>query len=129
MFFYAPPAAASPGLTWVNRGDVVDPDFIFTDLTLDVAWYDLDFSGIVPEGATFMQLEVEIQSDTAAWLFQVKEKGYVSGAVTHKMHVNVANRYYSHRFWIGVNAGRLIEYKGTAGGWTRINITVVAWAL
>ena len=129
MFFYAPPAAASPGLTWVNRGDVSDMDFDQADLTKDAAWHDLDFSAIVPEGATFIQLEIEVRHASAMQLFKVKEKDYVSGYVNHKIHVQAGNVYHSSRIWIGVNAGRIIEYNAATGEWDRINITVVAWAL
>jgi len=111
----------------VNRGSTSSADFAKTDLTIDSGWHDLDLSGQIPEGATFVQLQVEISHPSAGEIFVLKEKDYASGYVVMNMHTQVAGQKMGYRFWIGVNANRIIEYKAATGSWGTIDITVVAW--
>jgi len=113
----------------VNRGNKTSPDYIKTQLIIDDDFHDLSFTGIVPEGTKFIQLQVEVQADLAGRGFRLKEKGYHNHFVCMKLYTQEPNIPIDYRFWIGINEDRVIEYSYGNIVWMTIDITVVAWKL
>ncbi|KKL94701.1 hypothetical protein LCGC14_1862020 [marine sediment metagenome] len=127
MFASGTKASGGGGDITVNRGNVTDPDWQSVDLTKDDAYHDLDLSGIVPVGTTFVQIIIQFLGFDTTLYLSLKEKDYISAELGHHLSQRVAGTPYMAEVWLGVNADRVIEYKSKNALWLDLQITVAAW--
>lgn len=114
---------------WVNRGLATSADFMYGDLTVDAAWHDLDLSGIVPAGATFVEIQVVAICQVAFNRIEFREKDLTTEYATYECYVQVSMIPIAKRFWIPIDANGMIEYYVTVATWPAIAINVKAWIL
>jgi len=128
---WASGSKASSGLAsaslLVDRGSFTPHDWIQTDLTLDDAAHDLDLSGIVPVGTTWVQLQVWISYTTANKFMFMRTKDYNMTETGMRLYTQEANVPICQRPWLALGADRKLTYTLSAAGNTVAVISVVGW--
>lgn len=115
--------------TYIDRGGVVAYDFDEGDLTQDGTWYDLDLSGIVPVGASAVNLHWRGVDAAIGRILYVRPNaaGQVIGTCT--LRNQVANISIAMWHVIALPSNRKIQYRSIAPGLTTLNVVVRGWWL
>ena len=113
--------------SYVDRGVAGAVDFAVGDLTTNGLPQDLDFSSIVPEGATNVVLMVIMQSGGAGNFIIFRKQGSGTELNQGVVRTQAANIKNDGQLTVALNAGRVIEYIAANIVWTSIDITVVGW--
>lgn len=116
-------------LGYFDRGDPASQDFTKTDFTLDLAWHELDLSGIVPVGTKAVSLIVMIRSGTLYKQIQLRKAGNVNAIARGVSVVFGANVTIFQDIVCSVSADRKIEYLCSTEPVTTLNISVKGWWL
>lgn len=111
----------------VNRGDPAATDWDETDLTTDATWRDLDLSSVVPAGARFVHLLVEVTDDAANSLIKFRRNGNLNAIACPMVVAQVANQFVAHDIIVACDSARVIEYYATNTTFSAIDITVLGW--
>ena len=112
---------------FVDRGDPAAVDFVYTDLTLDGAWNELDLSAIIPATARAVLIELDIESAHVDNNFVFRKDGS-SNEINHTGAVTKSNNKDQHKTCIvATSNSRKVEYKGDVATWSVINICVRGW--
>ena len=114
---------------FIHRGDPADYDFKLVDLTTDNAWHELDLSGIVPEGASAVHLEVGLSSNTVSSFIRFRHTSQTQLFNSSMSKTQVAAVSTYHNVIQALDADRKIDYFASAIGWLYIRITVRGWWL
>lgn len=114
---------------YIDRGTFLLNDFTHADLTQDGDWHELDFSGIVPAGATCMNLHFSAVDPNVGRILYTRPAG--DGAVigTCTFRNQVANVSIGGFIPMGISTNRKIEYMSIAPGYSAISIKVRGWWL
>jgi len=114
-----------------DRGDPDEFDWEETGskavLNTDANWHDLDLSGIVPAGATFVLLRIRVVDDAVSSVFNVKKKGNANALTGGSIRTQVVDIPVEFDIPVAVDADRKIEYLATNTAFTFIRITVKGW--
>ena len=123
MFF-----SQAAGAKWTNRGDAAEEDFIVTDLTFDNTWRDLDFSGIVPKGASLIFVSLKITHTNTNVPIRFRPKGFtVSVQPIGYTTKGALNMDYSTLF-LQPDSDGIVQYKGgSVATWVVFTIRVMGW--
>jgi len=122
--------ATHPALSSVvNRGDNLAWDFTEVDFTKDNAWHDLDLSAIVPAGATWVLLKINLETTAAEKKFELRKKGNTSIYNTLAIWTPFANVRIGGVFLIPCDTNRVIEYYANPATWSTIFVNVNGWIL
>lgn len=105
-------------------GDSTAVDFTEADLTTDGTWYDLDLSSVIPKGAKWVILAVEVKDNAAASELLFRKNGYYNDKNVGRIATQVANISTYSDIIVQVDKDGKIEYKGSNLAFTAINITV-----
>lgn len=114
---------------YINRGDPPNVDYTIVDLTADGAWHTLDLSGIIPEGATAVNLQVFIANNQAQKTLLFRPDGNINTANNATVVTQVGFFGIPANCPIALSADRKIEYTFAVGGWLLADLTVCGWWL
>jgi len=117
----------SNGSLWVDRGSFIGQDWIQTALTLDDAAHDLDLSGIVPVGTTWVQVKAHISYTTPNKFLFLRTKDYNMTETGMRLYTQEASTPISDRIWLALGADRLLTYTLSAVGNESVALAVLAW--
>ncbi len=115
------------GMQLVDRGDPSSVDFSIGDLTADSAYHDLDLSAIVPAGAKFVLLYVNLKDDAAGKAIHFRKNGNSNQVAIGSCTTQVANVAHRNHIIIPLDAGRIIEYQMSTTVFTQCDIVVTGW--
>ena len=121
------PSWAARGI--VDRGDPSAADYTLGDFTTDFTWNDLDLSGIVPAGATFVVISGNINDNAVGSSLQFRKNGNSNNFNSGSVRTQVASATIDFRLIIACDSNRVIEYRASNLTFTTINVTVVGWVL
>lgn len=122
-------AGMGAGSLLVDRGDPASPDWQVGALTCNEVWQDLDCSGIVPEGATWILIRVHlVDGDAQRWVW-FRKKGNSNEWATYNVNTQVGNinRYVTRLLPCDVN--RVIQYKSGHFSFGIFDIVVLGWVI
>ena len=112
---------------YVDRGDPASVDFVYTDLTRDGAWHDLDLSSIIPTTARAILIELDIESAHTDNHFLFRKDGNTYN-INHTGAVTKANNKDQHKTCIVATSNtQKVEYKADTATWSLIDIVVRGW--
>lgn len=111
----------------VDRGDPTAYDW--TSFTTDGTWRDLDCSSVVPEGARFIILKVNVVDDAVGSFIRFRKNGNSNAYNTFAVGTQVVNINNSGQGIVACDESRVIEYLGDNLTFTTINVCVVGWIL
>jgi len=112
---------------FVDRGDPAAVDFIYTDLTTDGTWRELDLSGIIPATARGVLIELDIESAHVDNQVVFRKLGNTN-EINHTGAVTKTNNKDQHKTCIVATTNdRKIEYKADTATWSVINIAIRGW--
>lgn len=116
---------------FVDAGDTAAHDFAIGDLTLDgiANWRDLDLSAIVPANAKAVIFRVSVTSGAGAAEFRFRKNGNSNTINTFRIETANATSSAHGMGILGVGAGRILEYSGTAATFSAVNIAITGWIL
>ena len=119
-----PPASAL-----VIRPQYTSEDFTLPDFNNNNAWHDLDLSGIVPDKAyaVVVNLRVHTVSFTASTRWRRKGSTTEWGVV--KAGTAPSANFRWHQLIIACDSNRVIQYRNTTGTWTTMDFNVYGWFL
>lgn len=112
---------------FVDRGDAPANDFVLGDLTTDGGWHTLDLSGIVPEHAHGIALQVLALNTAVNRSVKFRTRGNVNDFNRSFIVTQTAVIISAADCVVIPNANREIEYSASVGGWLLINICVKGW--
>lgn len=112
---------------YVDRGDPAAADFAQGDLTTDGTWQDLDLSGIVPEGAVCVVLQVLIYDDHPGSYIRFRKKGNTNTQNAYGIRIQLALMYTESNGLVSCDANRVIQYMASDITWDQIRIVVKGW--
>ena len=117
---------------YVDRGDPEVCDFTALGLTIDGAWHDLDFSGIVAEAGAghlvHFRLLFTIMANDQIYVFRFREKGNVNEQNIAEYEIQNQSEGRCSDFWVTMDDLRKIQYWGfTAAPPGDICIVVRGW--
>lgn len=113
----------------VDRGALASADFSHADLTLDGNPHSLDLSAIVPQGATWVHLRVEVTPATipGGIVFFKYSRGsdytaWVAGSPVVAVPVSLLGM-------IPIDSDRVIGYASACAPATTIYIAIIGWSI
>jgi len=115
------------GHRFIDRGDPELNDFVWSDLTLDGNWHDLDLSGIIPKGTVLVLLRVANENDIVGAAFDCRRKGCVYQRNFSAVHCFVSNLYNNQDVLVIPDKNRVIEYLGNEGATSGISLVIGGW--
>lgn len=115
--------------SFVDRGDPDTWDFSDATLIQDGNWHDLDLSAIVPANAKAVLGYMIVKDDSVDSYFQVRTNGHVHAISRSGIRTQVANVFNDGDVVMYPDANRKIEYRCSAGDWTRIYLHIKGWWL
>jgi len=116
------------GIDFVDRGDIVFPDYADPSLVKDGAWHDLDISGIVGAKKCLVLLSFCITATLANKKACIRTKGNVNYSNVVNLYTQAANTKKQCDIWVFTNSSGILEYYFDSTTWGGINITVRAWS-
>lgn len=119
----------SGGLQFVDRGDIAAHDYVKTDFTIDSNWNDKDLSSIVPPGTALVQFLVVAQNADQGPTTMWRPNGYSNAINIMRTTSPSSNTILYARFWMPVDANRVIEYNIYNTSWTLVNMSVIGWLI
>lgn len=115
----------------VDRGDPAAYDFTtpgdFADEPYN-SWYDLDLSGTVPAGATWVKLRVIFKHATVGAYIQFRENGNSNTYNTLQGTAGVANVYCDINGDVRLDSSRVIEYRLHSAA-TQVSVVIRGWVM
>lgn len=114
---------------YIDRGTFLPNDFTQADLIQDGTWRELDFSGIVPAGATCMNLHFSALDAAVGRILYTRPAGDTTSIGTCTFRNQVANVAVGGFIPMGISTDRKIEYKCIAPGYAIITIKIRGWWL
>lgn len=116
--------------SYVERPSENVYDYTFAMLTTDDAWHELDFSSVVPEGATAINFHIKAAADIIGAVVFIRKQGYPHDKATCRLRIQVANQVIQIPVIVGVGPARIIEYRIMPATWSGpADITVKGWWL
>lgn len=112
-----------------DRGDPASVDVAVGSLTTDGSWHDLDLSSIVPAGASFVVLYVELKDDAASSSILFRKNGNSNAMNVGAITTQVANILTRGDIIVACDSNRVIEYLTSNLTFDTINITVKGWTV
>lgn len=112
---------------FVDRGDVDTKDFTLPDFTTNLAWHDLDLSGIIPADAKGVCVRLNLKANvTNAYIF-FRKKGNVNDINMSILRTQVVNLSIDNDTVISLDENRIVEYKASNVNWVVIDFVVKNW--
>ena len=116
-------------VNYVDRGDPSGYDKAVGDFTTDGNWQDLDLALIVPAGAIAIHFKCTIQDGLTGQTLAFRENGNAQAISSQLVTTQVAAVNVSMNGLVSCDAGRVIEYRGSATTFTTINFVVTGWLI
>lgn len=114
---------------FIDRGDPAAIDYTTGDFTKDNTWRDLDLSGIIPENAQGVVLNLRMNITVVNKFFALREKGNVNANNIARAYSQAANITYAADLICPLPTSRILEYIIAPGVWTILDLTVKGWWL
>lgn len=114
---------------YIDRGPTLGNDFTQAHLTQDGSWYELDFSGIIPAGATAVNLHFSAQDAAVGRILYMRPGGDTTTLGTCLIRNQVANIAVGGYIAMSLSADRKIEYMSIAPGYAIVTIKIRGWWL
>lgn len=114
---------------YIDRGAFGPNDFTQADLIQDGTWRELDFSAIVPDGATAINLHWTAQDAAIGKILYIRPAGDTTTIGTCMIRSQVANLGYGAYTPMSISADRKVEYRCAAPGYTILTFKIRGWWL
>lgn len=114
---------------YVDAGNKAAPDFALGNFALDGNSHNLDLSGLVPPGTRCVNFHTRVRSTLVGKNIMFRNPDYAGEDNISRIVVQVANMLKGMDFQNSVDSSRELGYKGTAGGWNSVELTVKGWWL
>lgn len=118
-----------PGLNYVNRPDIAEPDWILKDFTIDSEWHLLDCSAILPPGEHLVHLYLGVKNSISTIAFYVGKPGtqyHLNVAAAETQSDNVYN-LVTDTSVICSKDGKLQYLAVNVGTWAKIDMFIRGW--
>lgn len=115
--------------TITDRGDPAGVDFAQGVLVNDVAWNDMDVSGIVDAGSEWFEFRLYIRDGAVGSTVRFRKNGNVNTDAVQSLRTQVANAFNDAQFRVFLDSNGKCEIACTPkpGDFTNIAITVTAY--
>jgi len=118
-----------PSSALVIRPQYTSEDFTLPDFNNDNAWHDLDLSGIVPDKAYAVVVNLRLRAIGATESTRWRTKGSTTEIGAVKAGTPPVSSYRWHQLIIACNSDRVIQYRNSAGAWTAVDFNIYGWFL
>ena len=118
-----------PSSALVIRPQYTTEDFTLPDFNNNNAWHDLDLSGIVPDKAYAVIVNLRLLAVSAAESTRWRRKGSTTEFGAVKAGTAPLADFRWHQLIIACDSNRVIQYRNIAGGWTTMDFNVYGWFL
>ena len=118
-----------PSSALVIRPQYTSEDFTLPDFNNNNAWHDLDLSGIVPDKAYAVIVNLRILTIGATESTRWRRKGSTTESGAVKAGTAPYANFRWHQLIIACDSNRVIQYRNTAGAWTYMDFNVYGWFL
>jgi len=122
MFFSRP-----AGLKYVNRGDIVLPDYDKTTLTIDGAWHSLNLVAIIPANAKLVCLDLEVKDELVGVKLSINCAGFSLHGTLYRVKTVVTNESIARGVTVPLTNNAIIQYRVDDIVWLTANISVMGW--
>ena len=118
-----------PSSALVIRPQYTSEDFLLVDFTNDNAWHDLDLSGIVPDKAYAVIVNLRIGATYYPESTRWRTKGSTTEFGAVKAGTYPVGSYRWHQLIIACDSNRVIQYRNSSGSWTTLDFNIYGWFL
>ena len=115
------------GERYKNRGDNADYDFTAGAFTRDGNWHELDLSSIVGAKAQLVHLRLMGKYNAADVELKFRTNGNINETNIAMLRILVADIYNAVDIELYTDVDGKVEYKGTAGAFSEIYLSVRGW--
>jgi len=116
---------------YVWRGEQNDCDWDQTTLILDSAFHELDLGGIIPAGASAVNMFARVKNPTVGFnvKFQMKKQGAIHTQYTCILRPQVADIWIGGLYPIKLSDDRKIEYNARSLTLCEVKLVIRGWWL
>lgn len=114
---------------YITRPDPIANDFLTGDFTQDGNWHDLDFSPIVPVGASAVNIQLRVSNTNVIQTIDMRPKGSTTTMGLTVIQNQVANQYETAVVVVSVDADRKLQYKVPGNPFSTITLKTRGWWL
>jgi len=114
-------------ICFVDRGDHTAHDFTTAFFTTDGAWYDIDLSSIVPEGAKAVTFSLRIKTSGVGLAAEFRTKGNIKSFNMAGINPQVGGITHIADLIVPLKADRIIEYSMFGFGLQTCHFNVKGW--
>jgi len=112
------------GVRWYDRGNLFSADFSIGDFITDGTWRDLDISSIVGAGERLVLMSGRLADNAGNKTMTLRTKGNTFAKNVDIACTQVADRLYTHSFWVYTNVDGVIQYNIDIATWSEIGLTI-----
>lgn len=116
-------------INFVDRGDPDGYDFAVAYFTTDGFFHDIDFTGIVPAGATAVYIGFQIRDGTVPASIYFRKKGQVNYHNRLMLRNQVAGKFIEASGFVSLDENLKAEYMTTPHSFTQIAVVVRGWSI
>lgn len=127
-FEYKKKIEGGGGLTYVDRGDISSEDFNVGDYTIDTAWHDMDWSGIIDPGALLVLIRLGVKNNEAGRWMKWRPKGYTNNTNVSMIFTQVSLKDIDLDLLIRPDGNGIVQYcVHDSGTWSSMTTVIRGW--
>ena len=116
------------GDKFYNRADIVNPDYIATDLTKDDAWHELDLSDIVGKSKSLVFIKTYLNTNVGDKYLKLRTNGYSNNTNIACCCTQVAEKTCTHTLIVFTDNAGKIEYSASVATWNTLTLAIRGWS-
>ena len=117
------------GANFVDRGNFANPDYLYTDLTIDAAWHDLDLSGIIPAGAKAVLVRIEMTKSSGTGYALFKTKGNANDGNASVPYQSVSGATVQWDCWFIPDGDGVVSYLIGTATYSILSLFIRGWLI